>query len=260
MELEHKLVDDRDAARTEAQQREDLEQRGDDLLPEPVIAAIEHATPERRAHLLGAVRMILDGEPVELTLLGFPARETHALSALEIAVRGRDELGRFVYAEDRRDLLERSLAALQPDIMHLAGTTALELYTQLTEVSDRVAELRHTLGNLEDAQEELVESEHKTALDAAATPKPPPVSDDAAATNAPAPNPSTLAGPDLPDPTPAPSTLTGPDLPEPSPTPSTLAGPDLPEPSPTPVPSSLEEPADVAQAQAGKPWWRRPFG
>lgn len=258
MELEHKLVDDRDAARAEAQQREELEQRGDDLLPEPVIAAIEHATPERRAHLLGAVRMILDQESVEITSLGFPARETHALSALEIAVRGRDELGRFVYAEDRRDLLERSLAALQPDIMHLAATTALELHTQLTEVADRVAEVRHTLGNLEDAQDELVESEHKSALDAAATPKPPPVSDDAAATTTTTPSPSTLTGPDLPEPTPAPSTLTGPDLPDPATAPSTLAGPDLPDPAP--VPSSLGDPADVAQAQAGKPWWRRPFG
>jgi hypothetical protein len=298
VELQDKLVEDRDAALVEVQQREELEEHGKDELPEPVTEAVRDATVERRAQLLGAMRMVLDRQKLDFSQLALPARELRALEALQTAVDGRTVLDEFVYASDRRDLLEGALGVLQPDLVHADALGAHELRAQFADLTERVGELREALTDLEDAQDELLEDHERAALEAAQgepKPKPTPVPSDPDAprpattlTGAelpePAPQPTTLTGPEVPEPAPPPTTLTGPDLPEPKPPATTLMGPDLPEP-PTPAttltgadlpdapppPSTLGDDAPAAPgtaaasaadeaAKAKRPWWRRPFG
>ncbi|HET9624466.1 MAG TPA: hypothetical protein VFP84_24005 [Kofleriaceae bacterium] len=263
MKLEDKLVDGLDAAKQESRQREDVEMRGEEALPAPVVEAMRDAALERRAQLLGAVRMVLDRETLTVASLRLPMRESLALEALQVATTGRSsDTGQFVYASDRRDLLERALGVLQPDLVHADAATAIELDAQFADLSARVADLRGTLTDLEDAQDELLTDEEKARLAAMA-------SGDGGGDKADKPDsdpdaprpPSTLdAGPDLAAQAAPPSTLsTGPDVPASKPPSSTLdAGPDLPA-APAP-PSTLGDPADLAAAEARAPWWRRPFG
>jgi hypothetical protein len=292
VDLKDKIIESREAAHAELQQREDQRMRGEDRLPQPVVEAIQDASRERANQLLGAVRMILGRERIDIERLAMPARETRALHALRAAVEGKSaELDQFVYACDRRDLLERALGVLQPDLTQTDDKTARELAAQLEDMSRRIGELREQLSSLEDAQDELLHTQEAAEIVAAPgdkpTPKPPPrpVDPDAprpataltgpelpAAPPAPStltgpdlppapPVPSTLTGPDLPPARPAPSTLSGPELPEPGPAPSTLSGPELPEPAPAPSTLGGEVAAAAdAPAEAKKPWWRRPFG
>ena len=279
MDLKDKIIDSREAAHAELQQREEQRKHGEDRLPQPVAEAIQDASRERRTRLLGAIRMILGRERVAIEQLGMPARETRALLALRAAVEGKSaELGQFVYATDRRDLLERALGVLQPDLTHTDDKTARELHAQLADVSRRIGELRHQLTSLEDAQDELLHG-HAAAAEIVAAPgdkpkpKPPakPVDPDAPRPPTtlsgpelpePGPVPTTLIGPELPEPRPAPTTLTGPELPESPPVPTTLSGSELPEAAPAPSTLGAED-AGAADSPAGaskKPWWRRPFG
>jgi hypothetical protein len=201
-------------------------------------------------------------------------RESLALEALQVATTGRtSDTGQFVFASDRRDLLERALGVLQPDLVHADAKTANELDAQFADLSARVADLRGALTDLEDAQDELLTDEEKARLEATDAdgdkgdkPKPKPAVDP----DAPRP-PSTLAGPDLPAEPASPSTLTGAELPAAPAAPSTLAGPDRPaepaapstlagpdRPAEPAAPSTLGDAADLAAA-ARVPWWRRPF-
>ena len=279
VELQDKLIEDRDAAQVESQQREEIEEHGKDELPEPVTEAVRDATVARRAQLLGAIRMILDRQKLDIDRLGLPARELKALEALQVAVEGKSLLDAFVYASDRRDLLEGALAVLQPDLTHADSLSAHELHAQLADMAERVGVLRDELSDLEDAQDELLEDHEEAVLEAVpGPPKPKPVPSDPDAPRPattltgpdvpePAPAPTTLTGPDVPEPVPAPTTLTGPDVPEPVPAPTTLAGPDVPEDAPAPSTLGADDasaaPASFAAddgAKAKRPWWRRPFG
>jgi len=284
VQLEDKVVEDYGAARAEAQQREDVVSRGDEQLPETVGEAVTESSMELRGALLGAIRMVLADQQVHVAELALPAREARALEALQLAVTGQSELGAFLYASDRRDMLEQALAVLQPDLTHTDAQTARELQAQLSEITARVGELRHTLTSLDDAQDELVEVQQKAALEETESddkPKPKPSDPDAprpattltgpalpdtapppttlvgpALPDAPTP-PTTLVGPALPDAPTPPTTLVGPDLPETRTPPTTLVGPELPA-VPPPV-TTLGDPAELA-ARAQLPWWRRPFG
>ena len=250
MQLQDKLIEDREAAHAESQQREELREH-QDRLPGPEAEAVRDATLERRAQLLGAIRMILDRQRLEIGGLRMPPREARALDALQAAVEGRStHLNEFLYATDRRDLLEGALAVLQPDLTHADDLSARELQAQFADLTGRVAELREALGDLEDAQDELLEDPQKKALEALqdpSKPKPEPVPSDPDAPRpattltgpdlpALAPPATTLTGPDLPAPPRPATTLTGPDLPEPPPPATTLTGPDLPEPRGAPPP------------------------
>jgi hypothetical protein len=278
VDLKDKIIESREAAHAELQQREEQRMHGEDQLPPAVVEAIQDASRERRTQLLGTIRMILGRERVDVERLELPARETRALLALRAAVEGKSaELDQFVYASDRRDLLERALGVLQPDLTHTDDKTAHELHAQLADMSQRIAELRQQLSSLEDAQDELLHS-HVTAAELVAAPgdkpkpKPPPKPADPDAPRPPTtltgpdvpeprPVPTTLTGPDLPAETPVPTTLTGPDLPAETPVPTTLAGPELPE--APPAPSTLGEDAAATDSPADAPkksWWRRPFG
>jgi hypothetical protein len=258
VQLEDKLVEGRDAAHEEALQREDVEEHGEDRLPEPVAEALHDAAVEQRGKLLGAIRMILDRQRVEVSEFRMPQRESRALDALQVAVEGRSsDLHQFVYASDRRDLLERALGVLQPSLTRADEQTARELHVQFADLSERVAHLRHELTELEDAQDELLEGHQKEALEAAATPgdKPKPAPSDPDAPR----QETTLTGPELPPEPPAKTTLTGPELPPEPPVASTLTGPELPEEPPPPSTLGDDVPDDDA-ARAKRPWWRGPFG
>jgi hypothetical protein len=258
VELKDKLIEDRDAAHVESQQRQELLDRDENQLPSPIVEAIQDQGRERRAQLLGAVRMILGHQTLEVGQLRMPARETRALSALQVAVEGRSaDLNEFVYATDRRDLLERALGVLQPDLLHTDDQSAHGLRAQLKDLSERVGELRHRLTVLEDAQDDLLRGTPEVAaLTTEPTDKPgdkpaakpagakptvepsdpdaprPPTTLTGPGPDLPEPPPvrTTLAGgPDIPDRTPAKTTLTGADLPDRTPAPTTLVGPDLPD-------------------------------
>jgi hypothetical protein len=293
VDLKDKIIDSREAAHAELQQREEQCRRGEDRLPLPVVEAIQDAGREQRSRLLGAIRMILGRERVDIEQLAMPMRETRALLALRAAVEGRSaESDQFVYASDRRDLLERALGVLQPDLTQTDDKTARELHAQLDDMSRRISELRHQLSSLEDAQDDEILHAHVAAEIVAAPgdtpkPKPPATPSDPDAPRPPTtltgpdvpeskPAPTTLTGPDVPESKPAPTTLTGPDVPESKPAPSTLTGPELPESKPVPstltgpelaeaprAPSTLGDDAPAADSPAEatkKPWWRRPFG
>ncbi|HMG55359.1 MAG TPA: hypothetical protein VK601_17800 [Kofleriaceae bacterium] len=281
MELKDKLIEDRDAAHAESQQREELDQQQEEL-PAPIVEAIQDQDRERRAQLLGAIRMILGHQHLEIGQLRMPPREARALTALQAAVEGKSsDLNSFVYAEDRRDLLERALGVLQPDLTHTDDKSAHELHAQLGDLSERLGELRHRLSSLEDAQDELISVAPEVAAivgEPGDKPKPTAKPSDPDAPRpattltgpdlpAPKPAPTTLTGPEVPARKPAPTTLVGPEVPERKPAPSTLVGPELPEPEPPPA-STLASDASAADdamaadpAVKGKrPWWRRPFG
>jgi hypothetical protein len=285
VQQQDKVVDDLAAAHLESQLREDVAERGDEALPIAIHEAIAGAALEIQNRLLGAVRLVLEGGSLSIHGLGLPALETRALEALEIAVSGKSALGDFVYAEDRRDLLERALTVLQPDLSRTADGLA---QAQLADLSVRVADLRNALTSLVDSQDEIVETSHEAAEVKAAPgdpPAPTPADPDALrpasmlagpGPEAPGPDrrPTSLAGPEVAEPAPPPSTLTGPgpEAPGPARPPTSLTGAELVEPAPPPTtlvgpevaaevkpPSSLGDPEELAE-QARRPWWRRPFG
>jgi hypothetical protein len=287
VQLEDKLVDGREAAHAESQQREDVAEHGEEALPAPMVEAVRDAGLERRGQLLGAIRMILDRQTLTVNQFHLPQREARALDALQVATSGKSrDLGSFVYASDRRDMLEQALAVLQPNLTRADDQTARELHAQFADLAARVGELRHQLTELEDSQDELLEGHRGAALEAGATepgdkPKPKPSDPDA-------PRPATtLTGPEVAEPPRPPTMLTGPEVAEPPRPPTTLVGPELPQelappttltgaelppepvpattlagaelaPEPTPE-SSLGDAAEIA-AKAKQPWWRRPFG
>jgi hypothetical protein len=248
VDLKDKIIESREAAHAELQQREEQRKRGEDRLPLPVVEAIQDAGREQRSQLLGAIRMILGRERVDIEQLTMPARETRALLALRAAVEGKSAgSDQFVYASDRRDLLERALGVLQPDLTQTDDKTARELHAQLDDMSRRISELRQQLSSLEDAQDDEILHAHVAAEIVAAPgdkPKPKP--------------PAKPSDPDAPRP---PTTLTGPELPEPGPEPTTLTGPELAEAPRAPSTLGDDAPAADSPADGGKkPWWRRPFG
>jgi hypothetical protein len=292
VQLEDKLVDGREAAHAESQQRADVLEHGENTLPAPMVEAVEDAALERRGQLLGAIRMILDRQTLTVSHLRLPQRESRALEALQVASSGKSrDLGQFVYATDRRDMLEQALAVLQPDLTHADDQTARELSAQFADLSARVSELRQALTDLEDSQDELLEGHQKAALEkgdtdsteANAKPKPKPTPSDPDAPRPattlvgpevpePARPPTTLVGPEVPEPAKPPTTLVGPEVPEPTRPPTTLVGPELapeappattlvgPELAPEAPPASSLGDADELAAKAKLPWWRRPFG
>jgi hypothetical protein len=185
-------------------------------------------------------------------MLYLPQRETRALEALQAAVTGHDSVGEFVFADDRRALLEQALAVLQQNVTHGEPEQLAELHAKFDELTAQVGELRARLLSLEDAQEDILEDKVRWVAEAAADgddkPKPKPGPPEDAA----------LEGPERPAPPKPASTLEGPERPaEPEP-PSSLYG-DPPAESPRP-PSELAAESAAAAAEAKPPWWRRLLG
>jgi hypothetical protein len=233
-----------------------------------------------RSTLFDAIRLVLAGENVTVSLLYLPQRETHALEALQAAVTGQDSVGEFVFAEDRKALLEQALAVLQQNVTHGDPAQLAALHAKFDELTEHVSELRERLVNLEDAQDDLFDEKRQyggeETADAPDRDDKPAAAPEDASLHGPErpaapPAPSTLEGPERPAAPPAPSTLHGPERPEAPPAPSTLEGPERPAEPPPPSTLHGDAPAEEARprselaaeaeaAEAQKPWWRRPFG
>ncbi len=119
--------------------------------------------------LLDAMRQILGNSPLNIDQLALPARELRALGALQKAVTGKSDTQRFLFAEDRRSMLEQALAVLQPNLTASGKSSELaEMSDSLEQMTKRVAKLRQKLTNLSDAQDELMADEKDRVLAAAA--------------------------------------------------------------------------------------------
>lgn len=167
MRQEDKEVDGPEIEAAEERKRESelVEEKEDEVhdldgLPETSM------DQERTASVLAAMKTILAGEQIVVNDLKLPKRQLIALESLKAAVDGKDaRLSRFVFAEDRRALLEQALAVLQPEIASLQGANE-----EFKALFDRVGELREKLNVLEDSEEELVEGRfHDQEKDAADT-------------------------------------------------------------------------------------------
>lgn len=239
MRAEEKEVDGPDLDRQTRLTESGLDKQDEEELPEVLAEQQRELVRTERGGLLVAVEAILAHDHVVVDQLQLPAHELRALDALKAAVDGKDsKLHRFVFASDRRHLLEQALAVLQPNLAFNDAS-----YAQLVA---RVAGLRHALTELEDSQDELLDGSQKEDLAKATPPKPP--------------SEPTEIDPDAPKP---PSTLHGPDVADAPKPASTLGGPEVRE-EPKPE-TSLGDPAEIAAAQADelpkkKPWWKRPFG
>ncbi|MBV8756149.1 MAG: hypothetical protein JO257_02670 [Deltaproteobacteria bacterium] len=246
MRAEEKDVDGPELERDIERQREsELEKSDDEELPE--LQSDHDQTTEHRGQLIALVRAIFNREHVVVQNQQLPARELKALEALQAAVEGRDpELSQFVYAHDRRDLLEQALAVLQPNFV-----TGDEKHAQLLgaygDLIERVAALREGLVDKEDAQDDLLRPNTAVAVTKAEGDQDEP----------PKPGESTLTGPERKVPPKPATTLTGPEVKEPAKPASTLTGPEVK--SEPKGPSTLGDAQDLAEAQK-KPWWKRVLG
>ena len=110
-----------------------------------------------RAHhddILAVIRAIVEHQPLELETLQLAEQERSALDALRTAFEGRDaRYNGFVFAEQRRELLEQALAALQP-VLAMDISRIPELHENYDRIVAEVTELRERLVNLEDAQDD----------------------------------------------------------------------------------------------------------
>ncbi|MFT3696021.1 MAG: hypothetical protein QM831_22985 [Kofleriaceae bacterium] len=230
----------------------------------------EVLSEERESLVMITMREILEGRHVVINDLALPQRELLALEALKTAVEGKDgKLSQFVFADDRRDLLEQALAVLQPLLMH-------DVTAEFQDLVERIGNLRTGLKDLEDAQDELLEANREVGVvgsegDTADKPKPKPVDDDMTLTGPerklPAWKMTLDQGPEVADLQTAPTTLAGKDLPEKKPEPSQLerGGPDAPP--LTEQPTTLGSKQDLAEAEVVEPqrlvaktapWWKPP--
>lgn len=108
---------------------------------------------QQSSGIIGALKTILAGEQIVINDLKLDKRHQIALEAIKTAVEGKDQsLAQFVYAEDRRTLLEQALAVLQPELADIA-----QLGQPFEELLKDVGTLRDKLNVLEDSEEELVE-------------------------------------------------------------------------------------------------------
>lgn len=302
MRQEDKEVDGPDIEKAEERKRETelVEEREDEVydldgLPEASLDV------ERSSTVLTAMKQILAGDQLIVNDLKLPKRQLVALEALKSAVEGKDSrLSRFVYAEDRRALLEQALAVLQPELASMQGAGG----RQFEDMIAKVGTLRDKLNVLEDAEEELVEGRARDAVKtegdtddkpdnsdlddpkknrpAQKKPKPSkkaaaPVDADLSLTGPERPQeklPTTLVGPDAKEEPKGPTTLVGADAKEAPKGPTTLVGADAKEPPKGPTtlvgadakqqdkgPTTLGDPDEISRvAESDTPRWRRSGG
>lgn len=228
MRLEEKELEGPDLEREQRlEELEDETRENDKEMPEHAGPEVESETAAR-SRMFDALQAILAGENLSIPMLYLPQREALALEALQSAVSGRDRsMNTFVFAEDRKSLLEQALAVLQQNLTRGDAETLATLHAKFEDLTESVADLRGELLGLEDAQDDLIEQkQHEVKT---GTPETDDKDDDsvtgfiASALNALAqvaqvesteaqPFRSTLVGPDLPDATPFVSTLDGPEV------------------------------------------------
>ncbi|MEJ7598650.1 MAG: hypothetical protein WKG01_12140 [Kofleriaceae bacterium] len=264
MRAEDKELEGPELEREVGLEQEGAKQEEEEL---PMIAGEQVVDLElaHRGRLFDAIQLILGKQNVNVSLLYLPQREAQALEFLQTAVTGRDSMYEFVFAEDRKVLLEQALAVLQANLTHGDQAQLSELHAKFDQLSTRVGELRAELVNLEDAQEDLFDEKKQTLEettdegddegDGDQPPAEPEAITDfiAAALNAMAevtPSsvpaiPASLSGPEAPDPAPAVTTLVGPELPAAPAHATTLVGPEVP--AGAPAPSTLDGPEVVRE-------------
>ena len=211
----------------------------------PAIVPLEVLDDQRELRVVEAIRSILQNRALVINDLALPKRELDALEALKAAVEAKDgQHARFVFASDRKDLLEQSLAVLQPAIAQHT--------TMFGDMIERIADLRQSLRGREDAQDELIAQQPAITRVASGTDSDDDQSLDGPERDLAKPESSLSKGPDV-KPEPATSTLAdGPAVDEP-PAKSMLAdGPAVPDRAP--APTTLGEPAEIKSAE--KPWWK----
>jgi hypothetical protein len=152
---EEKELEGPDLARD--QRAESASVHDEERLPEVGGESIRDTQLEHRSRVFDALQLILAREQVTVSLLYLPQREAHALEALQAAVTGTDSMGEFVFAEDRRSLLEQALAVLQQNVTQGNPAQLAELQSRFETLASTVGELREQLVDLEDAQEEIDE-------------------------------------------------------------------------------------------------------
>lgn len=242
MRLEDKELEGPDLEREQGLEKlEDETHENDKELPEHAGTELIDAELAHRDRLFDALQLILAKEDVSIPMLYLPQREAQALEALQAAVTGRDRsMNTFVFAEDRKSLLEQALSVLQQNLTRGDQATLAALHAKYDEMTENVAALREELLGLEDAQDDLIEQKRpdKTVGEA-------PETEDAdesvtgfiaSALNAlaqvaldhPQEFQSTLSGAERPEVAKGPSTLDGPEV-EVVEKPTTLAGAELPD-------------------------------
>ena len=233
-----RATEDRELEGFESEQAREsgLEREHEEEMPEARQDQTIDAHREGRA--IDAMRDILEHRQVIVNDLKLPKRQLDALEALKAAVDGRDgELHQFVYASDRRTMLEQALAVLQPELVR-------DVDAVFADLVERVGLLRVDLVALEDAQDELHETLHHHEQAETETSDKPAQDPGDTRLDGPARSvqkpPTSLTGPDLKPPPPQPTTLLEPAIAEPKKPPTSLTGPDL-KPSPA-VPSTLDGP------------------
>ena len=154
MRAEEKQVADQDLQRSEM--KESLLEGDEKQLQQGL--GNEREVSARDPELLAAVRDVLDKKPVIARALGLPERETKALEMLQTAVSARNHLDKWVYAEDRQQMLEQALAVLQPTLTSSHSTIGSDMRDDLADMIESLHALRTDLADLEDAQEDTIGS------------------------------------------------------------------------------------------------------
>lgn len=286
MRVEEKQVDGLDLEHQEEQQEALLAETKEADLPKLAGEEVRDLDKERSLQLMVAMRMIFERKHLNVTHLRMPQRETLALEALQAAVSGRTtNVDQFVFASDRRSILEQALAVLQPNLTGGAEQQLAAMGQDFQILSKQVSELRDSLMNLEDGQDELMASEFDPGIakaadaDTTTKPKPPKADPDAPRLPStlskgdevkPAPKATTLsAGADAKY-EPGPSTLSsGPEAKQEAKGTTLSSGPDAKyESGPSTLskgdevklergPTTLGEAEEIAAEAKKKPWWKR---
>ena len=117
MRVEDKQLDGPDLAR--AQKQIEDQEREEAEVDELAAEVQRDVDRERRELIVATMRHIVERRHVVVDTLPLAQRDLNALAYLQAAVEGKDPmLAQFVYAEDRKTLLEQALAILQPSLVH----------------------------------------------------------------------------------------------------------------------------------------------
>lgn len=146
----------------ETEHEHESEEREQEELPQLAGEEVRDLELQHRSRIFDALRLIMDNEQLTVSLLGLPLREQQALEALQTAVSGKHvHMSGFVFAEDRKTLLEQALAVLQQNLTHGDSAELAELHGRYDELVERIGTLREELANLEDAQDDLFDEKRQ---------------------------------------------------------------------------------------------------
>lgn len=141
------------------EEREEEFEKGDAKPYDEQVAENRISARSHHDDVLAVVQAIFEERTESMPVLDeleLSVQEKSALQALQTAYTGREtRYNTFVYAEQRRELLEQALAALQP-MLALDVSASAELRETYERMVEQVTELRENLLNLEDSQDDEV--------------------------------------------------------------------------------------------------------